>query len=182
MTVMKWKRATLVAMVCLGIMFPQSALLAGPESPAAARQVIQVADIALAEDGVLNGNVVNEQGEGIADTTVSVRFNQKDVAKVKTDQNGRFQVKNLRAGQHLIVSGKEAAVVRFWAADSAPPKSRDSVLLVKGSPVVRAQLGGLSMVDLVVVGLAGAALGVAIDNNDKIKDVQDAVNQLPSSP
>lgn len=173
----------LVAFLSCSVLLPHSGLNAAqPEAGSKKRQSVEVADVSLAEGGRVQGSVVDSEGHPIRGARVEIRFGTRKVARVQTDHRGQFEVSGLKAGPHLIVSGDEAALVRFWGQSTAPPKSRDSILMVQGSPVVRAQLGGLSMFDLSLLAIAGTSLGFALENYDEIKDLKDQINSRPASP
>lgn len=168
-------------LACLGLVIPHADLSAAQPLPEKASSKIVFTDVELATGNVLTGSLVDGRGKGIDGAKVSIRFNQKEIASTVTDKDGAFAVKGLRGGQHVIVAGDEAALVRLWAPETAPPNARTSALLVRGSSVVRGQFGGIDMVGLATLALAGVATGYAISNNNKIKDLESQINKLPTS-
>jgi len=135
-------RATAITLSVCGFLVPDVSLLAGepaqlPQSQTATNPV--VIDVALASGGTLVGRVLDAQHHALAGATVSVRQGQREVATAVTDKEGRFQVSHLRGGVYQVVAADGQGLFRVWAADTAPPSSRDKVLLVAGSMVVRGQ-------------------------------------------
>ena len=85
--------------------------------------------MALGEDGLVTGSVVDREGEALPNQTVAIRYADKVVAQVKTDAEGKFAVKSLRPGVHQVVSANGIGIYRFWSAQAAPPDSRSDVLV-----------------------------------------------------
>lgn len=96
-------------------------------------------DIALAAEGTMSGRVLDDKKQGLANQTVSVRQGKDEVAKAVTDENGSFEIKNLKGGMYLITSSSGYGLFRLWAPKSAPPAAHDQVLLMSKAVVVRAQ-------------------------------------------
>ena len=148
-------RTSAVALSGVGLLAPQSLLAAQITSPAEVQAASPaVLDIALAEGGVMRGQVVDEQGQGVAEAPISVIYEGKQVAKTVSDAQGRFAVSGLRGGQHVVVSDDHAGLCRVWSAQTAPPSANDRVLIVKGNQTVRGQgLGGRA--GLIMIGVLG---------------------------
>jgi hypothetical protein len=172
---------TTLWLACLGLVLPRVELSAAQPVPEKNASKIVFSDVELAEGSVLTGSLVDSRGQGIDGAKVSIRYKKKEIASTVTDAKGGFAVKGLRGGEHIIVAGDEAALVRLWAPNTAPPKAHSSALLVRGSSVVRGQFGGIDMVGLATLGIASVAAAYAISNHDKIKDLEDQVNKLPTS-
>ena len=94
---------------CWVLLVPSSVLQAaqGDGSPAPA-----FGDVALDEQGDLQGVVVNIQGIPVAGAQVTVRQNDREVARTQCDAKGHFSVGGLRGGTYLIIVGDRARVVR----------------------------------------------------------------------
>jgi len=126
-------QAILAAVACAGIVCPPSALAAAPTCTAR--------DVALRPGGVLVGQVMNQQGAVQAGSAVSIRHNQQEVVRTKTDANGVFAARGLRGGQYQIVTPEGQSFRRLWAADTAPPTAAEAAVVVTGQEVVRGQWG-----------------------------------------
>ena len=96
-------------------------------------------DVALAPNGVASGRVLDAQQKGIANSVVSFRQGKEQIVATTTDEQGRFEVQNLRGGTYLITSNNGYGLFRFWAPKTAPPTAREQVLLRSQAVVVRAQ-------------------------------------------
>ena len=151
-------RRQVAAMVCIGLLVSQSVVLAGDMN----RQI--TTDVALAAQGMLVGQVVDQQGIGIPAARVVVRQNERDLVGVVTDRTGKFAVSGLRSGTYQLAAANGQAQVRLWTANAAPPVAKSRVLIVSGSEqVVRAQFGGgIGGWVLPALACGGIIAGVAI--------------------
>lgn len=182
-------KSALAALACFGTLIPQQSLNAAqsaPEAPAseadADSQARKITDIELDRQGRLRGFLVDTNGKPEALKKVQIRQGKKLLAETKTDRNGEFQVNKLRGGVYQIVSKDQAAVVRVWSNGTAPPKSKDAVLLVTGK-VARGQgfIPGGTIAGLLGVGIGIAGLTIGIVNMQKNDDLQRDINRLERS-
>jgi hypothetical protein len=126
-----WLGTVAAAVASIGMVLPTAGL--------AAPAVTGNDDVALREGGVLLGQVVNQQGQAMANANVSIRYANHEVVRTTTDVNGVFAAKGLRGGQYDILTDEGIRTCRLWAADTAPPAARPAALLVSGENVVRGQ-------------------------------------------
>jgi len=183
-----------VGLACLGVVVPQSQLMAATPKEQVQNATV-ISDVKLAANGTLSGHVIDAQGVGTEGALVSIRVADREVAQTATDAGGRYVVRNLRGGVYQIVSGQSTQFVRAWAPGTAPPAAHEQALLVSGGQVVRGQFGG----DSVSRGVTGATLGISIaslvigiitlskvnDNEDmviglqgNVLNVEDNVNEI----
>lgn len=122
------------------------ALLAGEVNHAVVARSAAVAlapqDVALAEGGVLTGQVVNTAGKPQAMAPVSLVTGGKEIARVTTDKQGQFRVASLKGGVYQVSTNGKSSVYRFWAPRTAPPSSLNGLNMVTGDQIVRGQMGG----------------------------------------
>lgn len=142
--------------------------MAGGPAPAPPEPQPAVADLVLAEGGVLCGQVIDPQGAGLAGETVTVSSAAGDpIAAATTDENGRFAIDGLRGGICLLSAGGQYEAFRVWDRSMAPPAAWREALLVVGCRVVRGHL--LCGVDLegalAITGLIGAVIIAATDDD-----------------
>lgn len=152
-------RRLVVAMVCIGLLTSQSVVLAGDMN----RQI--TTDVALAAQGTLVGQVIDQQGIGIPGARVVVRQHDRDLVGTVADGTGKFAVSGLRSGTFQLAAADGQATVRLWTATAAPPVAKSQVMIVSGSDqVVRANFlgGGLGPWFLPALAAAGIIAGVAI--------------------
>ena len=182
-------KSALAALACFGTLIPQQSLNAAqsaPEAPAskadADSQAQKITDIELDRQGRLRGFLVDTNGKPEALKKVQIRQGKKFLAETKTDRNGEFQVSKLRGGVYQIVSKDQAAVVRVWSNGTAPPKSKDAVLLVTGK-VARGQgfIPGGTVAGLLGLGVGITGLTIGIVNMQKNDDLQRDINRLERS-
>ena len=165
------KRAALTLAGASLLAPPANLLAAGPQTvaPVAAAKSASILDVALAQSGVLSGQVVNTQGAPQADTKVSVQAGGKEIAAAVTAQQGQFAVNNLRGGNYTIAAGDSMGAYRLWTAGAAPPAAKPGVLLVSGRQIARGQSAGFpTRTGLIVLGTAAAIVtaGVITQEND----------------
>lgn len=166
-------RPALVALAVLGFCLPQP-MLAAVDGPAPT-----TGDVALADGGVLLGQVVDRQGASLARVTVSLRGTDGRMAVTETDSGGYFSIGGLRGGAYEVLAAGGRGKFRLWTPGNAPPKSRKGVLVVGGRRTVRGQypqfgaLGFWLSNPWVLAGVAAAAVAVPIAIHNA---------QRPSSP
>jgi hypothetical protein len=130
-------KAVAVALSCLGMLVPHSAMAVTPTQDQPAPTI---ADVALAAGGVLNGQVLDPQGAPLVGLAVAVgRQDQLAPAIVTTDEQGRFAVADLRGGMYRVAAGDADMLLRAWAPQTAPPAAQHGVLLVSGDDLARGQ-------------------------------------------
>lgn len=114
---------------------------ATPESKPAPKKIVPPAaiDVAMTKDGTIFGRVINADHSGANKTEVSIRQGKLEVAKTVTDEDGRFEIANVKGGLYVVAANSGYGLFRFWTTKSAPPKSHQQVLLMSKSIVVRAQ-------------------------------------------
>jgi hypothetical protein len=108
---------------------------------APAGQQALVADVALADGGVLAGQVVDAQGAAVANSPVAVSMHGREVVRVATNADGAFSAAGLKGGVYEVSAAGSSSVFRLWAPETSPPAARNGVMLVSGSDVVRGQYG-----------------------------------------
>jgi hypothetical protein len=139
-------RGVAVTTACFGMLVPQATRAIELERPGsgtsrasedrAARSV--VIDVSLRQGGTLSGQVVDPQGQAIEGANVWLRQNGKTLGRTVADQHGRFAMRGLRGGVYHLVTTSGSAICRAWSVGTAPPSSRQQVMLVSG-PAIRAQ-------------------------------------------
>ena len=192
-------RRAVVGLACLGMVAPQ------PTTVAAERTVkrSQMADVTLARGGVLRGQVVNSQGKPVAGAAVVIRFAGTTVARTKADEEGHYAVKGLRGGVHqvnttvtrlwtegtapasarsnlLTVVGRVVRGQNYVQDPNYIPQGQFVQGPVVQGPVVQGPVvdGGFGMLDVITlatVGTSTAALIYAIDTNNELDDLNNAV-------
>jgi hypothetical protein len=124
------------AAVACGAMILAPAAIAAP-----AAQVPMVADVALADGGVLAGQVVTAQGASVVDAEVVVTQQGRELARVRTDADGAFSAPGLKGGVYEVSTPGASGVYRLWAPRTAPPVARQGVMMVSGTETVLGQYG-----------------------------------------
>lgn len=144
----------LILATCLGLGL-SNFTFAAPGSPTertpkAAQPV--ATDVALSPNGLLKGQVVDHQGRPLADRSVTILEQGREVARATTDAEGQFQVAGLKSGVYVVQSDDIVRVLRVWDAQLAPPAALNAAVLIAGEPTVRGQGPGM------IAGLAGPAI------------------------
>ena len=161
-----WKTIGRAAAVlaAVGMLVPtwaQAEAVQGSRQPA-------ILDVAL-QDGELVGQVLNAEGAPIKGELVSVRQGEREVARVTTDDQGKYNVQGLKTGMYEVATKDGGANYRVWNADIAPPAAQPGALMIIGQPV-RGHLGGGHLLanPWVLGGIAAAAIIIplALDDDD----------------
>ena len=98
-----------------------------------------VRDLSLTKDGVLEGQVSNAKKAASSGVVVSNRKERKEVHRTKTDDKGRFVVRDLKPGTYYIVAGTGHGLYRVWASNIAPPKALKAARIISDKTLVRGQ-------------------------------------------
>jgi hypothetical protein len=164
----KFVRGVAVILATLGMILPEVALAA---TPAASPAVI---DVAMADGGVLHGQVVDLQGGSTTGVPVSVRSQDKEIVRTATAKDGTFAVQGLRGGVYQVAAGQGQGVYRVWTAKAAPPSAQKHAIVFtqNGGGLFG---GGPKMLlanPLVVAGVVATAVAVPVA----------VANSQPSSP
>jgi hypothetical protein len=162
----RFVRGLVVSLATLGLCLPEVVLAATPEP-----QPPAVVDIAMADGGVLHGQVVDLQGTGVKDAPVSVKDKDRDVASTTTTADGRFTVQGLKGGVYQVASNQGQGIFRLWTSKAAPPSAqKDAIVYTQfGSG------GGMKAFlsnPIVIAGIVATAIAVPIA----------VANSRPSSP
>ena len=96
-------------------------------------------DLSLTSDGVLVGLVSDAKNEASAGVVVSIRESRKEIHRTKTDDRGRFEIRDLKPGTYYIVAGTGHGLYRVWASDIAPPKALKAARIISDKSLVRGQ-------------------------------------------
>jgi hypothetical protein len=139
----------LVLVSALGLVVPEhvlrAAALGAAPMPAAGKPVTEVpagriADVALAEDGVLHGIVVDSQATVVPRVQVSMIQGDREVARTVSDAEGRFALHAMRGGVYQISAGTGISAYRVWTAPTAPPAATRIALVNARPQIVRGQM------------------------------------------
>lgn len=136
---------TTVAMV----LQPQLLVAGESAAPVPSQRVVATApqtqapsDVVLQEKGVLLGRIVDERGQALPNTPVSLQTGGKEVARVMSDDMGRFQAQGLNGGVYHVASTGHQGVYRLWAPHTAPPAASKGLSIVSQRDIVRGQYTG----------------------------------------
>lgn len=146
------------------------ALLLGQIAPTYAADAASPPTHVRLEQGRLQGQLVDAQGQPVAGEEVALIQEMQLIAKTKTNGEGRFAVSQVRDGKYHLIARNSLAAVHAEDAAVAGPTAQSSVLLVKGQTVVRGQIGGPSFMALAAVaGMLSipAAIAVSTSGDDK---------------
>lgn len=164
-------RSGLVVLASFGMLVPQVALGIGPVDSGQpfAHSATAISDIALQENGLLKGQVLDTQGAPVAGIPVAVVQQGKVAAVSKTNTTGRFAFEGLKGGVFQVVTHQGGATYRLWAPRTAPPSAQTDALIVNGDTVVRGAAGGGFLSNPWVLGgivTAAIAIPLILDDDD----------------
>ncbi len=107
------------------------------------RNVQTPTDVVLRDKGVLVGRIVDGQGLAVAKSPVSFQLSGKEVARVVSNDMGRFEVTGLKGGVYQVASTGHQGNYRLWAPRTAPPAAAKGLSIVSQPvDVIRGQYGG----------------------------------------
>lgn len=173
-------KSAAVALAMVGVVFPQTRILAEQSIPAKPSVKIlsenTTLDVSLGKTGTFTGRTVDHTGAPVEGAKVVLKQGKTVVGETETDENGRFAVSNLKSGLYQVSSGATEGNYRLWNEKAAPPSAKAQGLLVLGENGARGQYGcccddgsgmWLCAAGLAVAGVAVAALVIAISANNK---------------
>lgn len=158
----------------------ESASAAPVKTVASARTVQAPSDVVLQDKGVLVGRIVDAQGLPVAKSPVSFQTAGKEVTRVVSDDQGRFEAKGLHGGVYRVASTGHNGVYRLWSPRTAPPAAAKGLSIVSQPvDVVRGQYGGgsnpfsavgqwIAEHPIITAGAVAAAIAIpiALDDDD----------------
>jgi hypothetical protein len=157
-------RGMAIFLALVGTCVPELAFAAPPSTAPT------VVDVALTDGGVLHGQLIDLRGGAAAGVPVSVKAQNKDVARTVTVKDGSFAVPGLRGGVYQVSAAQGQGVYRLWTAKAAPPSAQKNAIVFTG------MFGGAPKMLLanpvIVAGVVATAIAVPIA----------VVNSQPSSP
>lgn len=173
-----------VVLACCGILIPQGVQAAGP-SQAAAR------DVALNQTGSLQGVLLDSAGHPLEGAVVSVRQAGQEVGRAVSVANGSFEVAGLSSGAYQVAVGQQAADIRVWSQEIAPPTAQSQALLVVGNatrgqeycPPAAAPHHGFFGLDFITLTTLTAAVGAVVISAitlSKVNDIDDRLDEVIS--
>ena len=150
----------LTLLAAVGFCLPVTTLAASPMKTGPT-------DVKLTKTGALVGQVLDVQGKAVVGKPVAVQYQNKLVAAPTTDKNGYFALQGVRPGVYRIASMKGVADYRVWTEQTAPPKAAAGALLIEGKEVIRGQINGMALRNLlanplVVAGIVATAVAVPV--------------------
>jgi hypothetical protein len=129
--------ALTVYVAVMGVCLPQSLLAAPP-----AGRVPTIVDVALRDNNVLLGQVVDTAGLPKSHVPVAILTGEEPLAVGKTDDQGFFAFRGLQGGVYQIAAARGCGAYRLWSPGTAPPMARGGALVVAGQDLVRGNYCG----------------------------------------
>ena len=125
MRIDKSLQRSVLLLACIGMIIPRSCLAQVAVQPA-------TMDVALTAGGSLSGQVVDRQGNAVADVAFQMKQGNQMVVDTRTDELGRFQVKALQGGVYQVAAAGQARQIRVWAPQTAPPNAQVNLTMAVG--------------------------------------------------
>ena len=120
-------KSALVALAMVGVVFPQTLILADQQAPTPKIKVVDAnatLDVTLAKDGTFNGRAVDHSGNPVEGAKVVIKRGKTEVGQIVTDEKGNFTLASMKTGTYSVSSGATSGTYRFWSEKAAPPSSR----------------------------------------------------------
>jgi hypothetical protein len=161
-TMMKRASRFLIWLALVGLVVPQvSATDLRPLAAAHSARQASISDVMLTANHSLQGQLVNRDGIAKPGTQLTVSSAGQVVAKTISDERGFFAVQLDKGGIYTLSDGNQAAVVRVWTNDTAPPSAKQAVLMVSDGQLSRAKGGMGGMGGSMMGGNLGLMVGLA---------------------
>ncbi len=172
-----------VVLAVAGLVLPATAGAKAAESSA-------FVDVALGSNGSLNGQLVDDAGNGVPGRAIEATAagEQTPAAQTVTDNSGRFRLAGLRGGVYQVASADTTQLARLWAANTAPPAAGGEMMMVAGRSTVRSQgtLGGSmgnlgAWTNLGMIGVSATAVTLSAVSISEMNRLHNKIDNLPSS-
>lgn len=116
-------------LACLaGMLLPIE--IANGQSTTNVQRANTVLDFALAEGGVLSGEVRDTAGRPLENIRVSISTGGTQIATTQTNSEGLFSIGELREGQHVLTAADQSFGYRLWPSDAAPPGAETYAVII----------------------------------------------------
>lgn len=179
-------KGALVALAMVGVVFPQTQLMAGEQKVQAKNVKVlaanSVLDVSLGKDGTFSGRTVDHNGNAVEGAKVVLKQGKTEVGSTTTDKNGNFSVKSLKTGVYQVSSGNTEGSYRLWSEKSAPPSAKTHGLLVMGENGARGQIGATDGSGIIMVAIGAAAIALGIVAIVIADDARNTANNAFHSP
>lgn len=172
-------KGAVVTLAALGMVMPQGQVHAASAFKSVKTVEASVADVALS-NGTFVGRVVDHTGTPLASKEVVVRQGSKELAKVKTDSNGTFQVTSLKSGVYQVTSGATTGAFRVWTESAAPRTAGEQAVLVMGENGTRGQFGAAGGGTLIIAAAVITSVIISGITLNKINNTQDKLDETNS--
>ena len=178
-------KPALIVLVCAGVLAPPFVEAAPPDAASkikARTPRAKSVDIALDEQGVFHGDIINEQAKRVAKQKVEIRAGRRVAGRAVTDEKGQFQIRNLKTGVYQLVTNGSVNHVRVWNHRLAPPGAKKQALLLNHR-VARGQ-DNINLTDAgtaLTVGLGITTTILSALTLEKINDVEDCLEKIKAS-
>ena len=173
-------RPMCLGMACVWLLLAGSVLEAAQPIFGTKPGTLVIRDVELDADGSLRGVVLDAQGIAIRGIGVVAWRSGREIVRTLSDGQGRFLLQSLGSGACQVMAGSHVGHFRAWAAGTAPPKTRQSALMVIGPGQVRGQMPieeFFSSNAAIITGIIAGAIAVPVAYHNVRRD-----NKAPQSP
>jgi hypothetical protein len=124
------------AAVAVFVLQPQ--LLFAEPGTRVGEQPMRVTDVALGDQGLLVGQLVDAQGRQLSGAEIRLN-NSVQTWTTSTDATGDFRIEGLAGSTYQAQVAGQRQIVRAWAPGTAPPQATRGLLLVHDDSVILGQ-------------------------------------------
>lgn len=126
------------AWVAAAVLVFQPQMLFAEPMPTAGDLPIRVVDVALGDNGLLYGQLLDRQGRHLPITAIHLS-NGNQQWTTYTDTEGNFHLEGLFGSTYQVEAAGQTEIIRAWAPGTAPPQAVEGLLLVHDNSVVLGQ-------------------------------------------
>lgn len=165
-------KKTAIVFICFTLVLHGGPLGASPfttRQPGPANANVQgIRDVAMVAPGTMRGQLVNRNGDPLAQTVIGLIDNAGKITTSRTDSEGWFQASVARGGVYQLVANDSVTIIRAWQPGTAPPGAAQSALVVSDETVVRGlgPFGKMLFHPWLIAGMAFAGIVVPLALDD----------------
>jgi hypothetical protein len=189
MKIRQFLKVAVAGLASVGFLLPQTGAQAGKliPTPRSVAAIPGILDVEMSATGTVTGQMIDSKGKPVDGAVVVFRQGKRDVTKAVTDSKGVFVARDLRGGVYRVISQQGQSVYRLWTPKTAPPIAKSRMVLTQRRSLVRGQdafvpPAPISLFQIGLVGVSGLSLGLAIDSQNQVDDLEKIVDDLQMSP
>lgn len=182
----RFVKGAALGLATFGIVVPQTQLLADLPQPKPmvkkSTAAPRIPDVVMTAPGTVTGRVCDHSGKVLEGAKVELKQNNKTIGTAMTNKDGVYSFENVKGGTYRMASGNTEGIFRVWNEKTAPPTAKGHALLVMGENGARGQFGAIDPTLVILTAGVIASVVLSAIAIQRIDDVKNQVDQIPTSP